>query len=284
MKDANGVLTIFSDYIEKAGQSWKKKAKDRKDEDSVKMVKKLRTIIQVTRHNLKLLDDNIVSGFSAELDHLDEDDIRVSVPETETTQDEHESQPVHRNDVEEEECNTSNPGPDQSRDMFEDSNDDSPGQNCHSNKNDESLNEANKRAREAVLRSSSSDSEDYVNQLHQEESPRKKLKTKKERDELRRKSNNADPEHSEVSDQSPEEDSEDGCNSSDDVTAAQSLNIRKKSKVDKGTKLLYHKLNLIASKVDINSNRQLKQKLAVNLEELDEDVKDDLKVGSVRNP
>ena len=87
-----------------------------------------------------------------------------------------------------------------------------------------------------------------------------------------------------MSDQSPEEDSEDGANSSDDVTAAQSLNIRKKSKVDKGTKLLYHKLNLKASKVDINSNRQLKQKLAVNLEELDEDVKDDLKVGSVRNP
>ena len=64
----------------------------------------------------------------------------------------------------------------------------------------------------------------------------------------------------------------------------QSLNILKKSKVDKGTKLLYHKLNLIASKVDINSNRQLKQRLAVNLEELNEDVKDDLKVGSVRNP
>ena len=284
LKDANGVLTIFSDYIEKAGQSWKKKAKDRKDEDSVKMVKKLRTIIQVTRHNLKLLDDNIVSGFSAELAHLDEDDIQVSVPETETTQDDHESQPVHSKDVEEEECNTSNPDPDQSRDMFEDSNDDNPGQNCHSHKNDESLNEANKRAREAVLRSSSSDSEAYVNQLHQEESPRKKLKTKKELDELRRKSSNADPEHSEESDQSPEEDSEDGGSSSDGVTVAQSLDIRKKSKVDKGTKLLYHKLNLIASKVDINSNRQLKQKLAVNMEELDEDVKDDLKVGSVRNP
>lgn len=280
LKDANGVLTIFRDYIEKAGQSWRKKARDRKDEDSVKMVKKLRTIIQVTRHNLKLLDDNIVSGFSAELEHLDEDDIRVSVPETEVTREEHESQPVHNKD-EEEECNTSNP--DQSRDMFEDSNDDNPPPIPHSDPNDGSLTEANQRAREAVLRSSSSDGETYRSQLHQEESPRKKLKTKKELDELRRKSSNADPEDSDESDQSPEEDSEDGGHSSDGVIA-RSHNIKKKSKVEKGTELMYNKLNLIASRVDINSNRQLKQKLAVNLEELDEDVKHDLRVGSVRQP
>ena len=276
LKDANGVLTIFGDYIEKAGQSWKKKAKDGKEEDAVKMVKKLRTIIQVTRHNLKLLDENIVSGFSNELDHLDEDDIRVSVPETEASQEEQESQPVHNK--EDEDGNTSDPGePDQSRDMFEDnSNDDIPDP-------DQSLNEANKRAREAVLRSSSSDRESYRAQHNQEESPRKKLKTKKELDELRRKSNNADPEDSEESAHSSGEDSGDEGNSSDDFTAAQSQKVKKKqSKVDKGTKLMYNKLNLIASKVDINSNKQLKLNLAVDLEELNEDVKDDLRVGSVR--
>ena len=280
LKDANGVLTIFKDYIEKAGQSWKKKAKDGKEEDAVKMVKKLRTIIQVTRHNLKLLDENIVSGFSNELDHLDEEDIRVSVPETESqeTQDEQESQPVHNKENQDEDSNPVRP--DQSRDMFEDSNDDT--NHPNSSHHDQSLNEANKRAREAVLRSSSSDSESYRAQVHQEESPRKKLKTKKELDELRRKSNNADPEESEESDHSSEEDSGDEGHSSDDFTAALSPKIKKKSKVDKGTKIMYNKLNLIASKVDINSNRQLKLNLAVNLEELNEDVKDDLRAGSVR--
>ena len=161
--------------------------------------------------------------------------------------------------------------------MFEDnSNDDIPDP-------DQSLNEANKRAREAVLASSSSDSETYRAQHNQEESPRKKLKTKKELDELRRKSNNADPDDSEESAHSSGEDSGDEGNSSDDFTAAQSQKVKKKqSKVDKGTKLMYSKLNLIASKVDINSNRQLKLNLAVDLEELNEDVKDDLRVGSVR--
>ena len=82
----------------------------------MRLVKKLRTIIRITQYNLKLLDDNIVSGFSSELSHLDVDDIQVSVPETESTQDEQESQPVHSRDDED----TSNPGPNESRDMFED--------------------------------------------------------------------------------------------------------------------------------------------------------------------
>ena len=273
LKDANVVLTTFGDYIEKVRHSWKKKANDRKEEDSVRLVKKLRTIIRITQYNLKLLDDNIVSGFSSELSHLDVDDIQVSVPETESTQDEQESQPVHSRDDED----TSNPGPNESRDMFEDSNDDNPHNAINNN---ESLNEANKIARAAVLRSSSSDSEAHTTQQKHQESPRKKLKTKKELDELRRKSSNADPEDSDGSDdQNHIEESDDDPDSSDDFTA---LKAKKKSKIEKEAK--YSKLNLIAGKVDINSNKQLKQNLIVNMEELEKGVKDDLREGSVRQP
>ena len=51
IKDGLGVNKIFGDYVEKAKASWKKK--NRTEEDFVKMVKKIRTIIKISQHNLK---------------------------------------------------------------------------------------------------------------------------------------------------------------------------------------------------------------------------------------
>merc|ERR1712029_241525 len=178
------VNKIFGEYLAKAQASWRKKANDGKDADFVKMVKKIRTIIQISQHNLKLLDENILIGYRSELPHLNEDLVSVAaIPEAEDesnqqTSQEPESQSPPR---------TNGHDHDQSRDIFDDSYNDNR-DSTELPENQDSIIDENKRAREAVLQSTSSELDYLARNQEQESSPRKKLKTKKELNELRRKS------------------------------------------------------------------------------------------------
>merc|ERR1719495_51070 len=62
LKDGTDVNKILGNYIERARKSWTKKSQDYNLDDISKTVVKLRTIIKITHHNLKLLDKNLLTG------------------------------------------------------------------------------------------------------------------------------------------------------------------------------------------------------------------------------
>ena len=87
-KEGMDVHKIFGEHLAKAQASWRKKANDVEDTDFVKMVKKIRNMIQISQHNLKLLDENILIGFKSELPHLNEESVSVAaIPEAEDDSD-----------------------------------------------------------------------------------------------------------------------------------------------------------------------------------------------------
>ena len=136
---------------------------------------------------------------------------------------------------------------DESRDMFEE--DEDPADH-------NTLNEANRKAREAVLRSSSDDDVIHISSKSPEDSPRKKLKTKKELNEMRQR-------------QASYGDDEDSSGDDGD-----SSNSEKSST----TKKIFRKLNKIGHKVDLKTNQQLKQTVGVDIRMLRPEIREDLRV------
>ena len=139
---------------------------------------------------------------------------------------------------------------DESRDMFEEEEDEDPADQ------DISLNEANRKAREDVLKSSSSDEVIHIGSKSPEESPRKKLKTKKELNEMRQR---------QVSHGDDEDSSEDDSESSN-------------SEKSSTTKKMFRKLNKIGHKVDLNTNKQLKKTVRIDIRMLRPEIREDLRV------
>merc|ERR1719233_752309 len=62
LKDGFDVNKILGNYMDRAKKSWSRKSHDYTQDDLAKVVKKLRTIIKITHHNLELLDKNLVAG------------------------------------------------------------------------------------------------------------------------------------------------------------------------------------------------------------------------------
>merc|ERR1712096_79330 len=62
IRDCFDVHKILGNYLERANKSWAKKRDDYQDDDVIKATVKLRTIFNITHHNLQLLDKNLVSG------------------------------------------------------------------------------------------------------------------------------------------------------------------------------------------------------------------------------
>merc|ERR1719317_99377 len=62
LKDGFDVNKILGNYMDRAKKSWSKKSHEYTQDDIAKVVKKLRTIIKITHHNLELLDKNLVAG------------------------------------------------------------------------------------------------------------------------------------------------------------------------------------------------------------------------------
>ena len=94
LKDGTGVNKIFGDYLEKAASSWARKDANRNDDDVIRMAKKIRNIIQVSQHNLSLLDKYIVEGFQSQFPMLSKDKISPPpLPLDQDPEEETESQP-----------------------------------------------------------------------------------------------------------------------------------------------------------------------------------------------
>ena len=266
------VNKIFGEYLAKAQASWRKKANDGKDADFVKMVKKIRTIIQISQHNLKLLDENILIGYRSELPHLNEDLVSVAaIPEAEDesnqqTSQEPESQSPPR---------TNGHDHDQSRDIFDDSYNDNR-DSTELPENQDSIIDENKRAREAVLQSTSSELDYLARNQEQESSPRKKLKTKKELNELRRKSHLDEENGSE--DETEEEDysdsSPDLSTKLDESVPAKSKNKPIQKEYKKEIKRSWKKLNMIASKIDVDENKQIRMNSRIDIRNLSKDIRE----------
>ena len=94
LKDGTGVNKIFGDYLENAANSWVSKEANRNNDDVIRMAKNIRNIIQVSQHNLSLLDKYIVEGFQSQFPMLSKD--KISPPPLSLDQDpeeETESQP-----------------------------------------------------------------------------------------------------------------------------------------------------------------------------------------------
>ena len=280
LKDGTGVNKIFGDYLEKAKSSWKKKAEEGKEEDVRKMVKKIRTIISISQHNLRLLDQNIVDGLQAQFPHIGEDTVTPeAIPEPEPS-----TQPGKKQEAEVDQTEShpmtngndnDNHSHDESRDMFGDSSNDE----HHSSRVSTNNTDANKRAREDVLRSTSSESDVVVKSRQEEVSPRKKLKTKKELDDLRRKSH-VDNED-DVSGHGSEDESDFSVSSVEQISPKRK-SISSSGKQSKGEKKeSWTRLNMIASKVDISTNAKLKLKTKVDIGNLEESFLTELQEGRV---
>ena len=239
----------------------------------------------------RLLDENLLSGFKSEFS-LNESDVRVDLPEmsgdkdNENNEDNEEietNKDIENNDAEagtsQESTQstknniTENGQHNESKDMFENSEDDD-NEHIAQGGHEDGISEANRKAREAVLQSSSSDSDRPVNNLSnsQELSPRKKLKTKKELDELRRKSQGDN-------DPSEEDESDNESNDSSSEVKSPRIHLKRaeaKSPSKEKDIKSWKKLNLIAQSIDAKNNLQLQRKLKVDLKFLDKDVVDEL--------
>ena len=236
LKDGQDVNKIFSDYLDKATTSWKRKVEAADEEENVKMVKKIRTILSVTHHNLRMLEQNLVDGLQKKYPHLD--------PETTKGSDLAKKSESHEVKAKSEKAQH-----DESRDMFEEVEDEDPaGQN-------NSLNEANRKAREVVLRSSSDDEVIHVSTNSPEYSPRKKLKTKKELNEMRQR---------QASYGEDEESSDDGHSSNSEKSSS--------------TKKIFRKLNKVGQMVDLKTNQQLKKTVGVDIGMLRPEIRQDLRL------
>ena len=228
LKDGHAVNEIFGDYLDKAKTSWTRKAPSADEEENVKMVKKIRTILSVAHHNLRMLEQNLVDGIQKKFPHLDPGVTRAPViPQLEK------SPQTMKADRHEE-----------SRDMFEEEvsevEDDEP--LPHLNR---SLNEANRRAREEVLNSSSDDEVIHLPDKSPQETPRKRLRTKKELNGLRQKMQSSD-------------DEEYSGNKSSERN-------------------LFRNLNEKALGVDLDTNQQLKKKVRIDIKILKPVIRADLK-------
>ena len=249
------------------------------------MVKKMRTILSVAHHNLRMLEQNLVDGLQKKYPHLDPEATKATIiPDVEKSPE------------------TKKPVPeshDESRDMFEEyaNEEDANEENNHKENvnegvvnegdiNDEDVNgedvnegdinyedvnegdseaadlntslndaNANTKAREEVLKSSSDDF-DVAAGSHraQEETPRKKLKTKKELNELRQRK----PSYGDDEDSS-EEDEESFNNSS-----------------ESHSKKVLKKLKRKALQVDLESNEQLNKKVRIDIRKMKSEVREDL--------
>ena len=236
LRDGFDVNKILGDYLKKANKSWDQKKDEELGEDGlVKMVVKLRTIVKITRHNLDLLDANLVSGCLAAFPGLDPDRLRPLAIEGEQPKQQEEGKDKDkdcknpRGDSNEtkltEKCekNTSNQlasneSPVKTREdgknPFEDEGEGKSSPNILDEKTNislrqtsnqpnnksatpgslksqkASLDKENLAARAVVLQSTSSETDQAIIIESEEDSfsPRKKLKTKKELDDLRRKS------------------------------------------------------------------------------------------------
>ena len=237
LEDGLDVNKIFSDYLDKATTSWKRKAEAADEEENVKMVKKIRTILSVTHHNLRMLEQNLVDGLQKKYPHLDPETTKGSgVPDV-----------AKNSRSQKPSAKSENTEHDESRDMFEE--DEDPADH-------NTLNEANRKAREAVLRSSSDDDVIHISSKSPEDSPRKKLKTKKELNEMRQR-------------QASYGEGEDSSGDDGD-----SSNSEKSST----TKKIFRKLNKIGQKVDLKTNQQLKQTVGVDIRMLRPEIREDLRV------
>ena len=249
IKDGIGVNKIFGDYVEKARSSWRKKDKNKCEEDYVRIVKKIRTIIKISQHNLKLLDKNLLDGFKTEFPHHRLENLAVSIPADSL------SPKKEKHDDDNDDPLANGHQNNDSKDMFED---------------DEDMDE-NQRARKVVLQTTSSDNDGEKAGADVEVSPRKKLKTKKELDDLRRKSFAEDSDSHENSD-----DEEEVSDDRDDDEESPRQKSKKKN-FSKDQKQSYSKLYAKASKIKISSNRKLNMKAKVDLESINEDVLRELK-------
>ena len=266
LKDSAGVNKIFEDYIEKAKSIWRRKGDEKSEQDFVKIVKKIRTIIKITQHNLKLLDTNLVSEFTSEFPHQSEDNVKVDIPETEA------SPKRERQAVKEETKEIKvRDNHDESRDMFDESGPEPDPCNAHletiPTKN------ANQRAREAVLQTTSSECDTNILQNDLEVSPRKKLKTKKELDDLRRKSHV----NSGTDDDEEEEEEHSSWNSSIEESPKSSKKMKSFKELLREHKRSWSRLNAIAKSVDIKTNKKLHMNNKVEIHNIDGEILDRLR-------
>ena len=221
---------------------------------------------------MKLFDENILIGFRSELPHLNEESVSVAaIPEAEDesnqqTSQEPESQSPPR---------TNGHDHDQSRDIFDDSYNDNR-DSTELPENQDSIIDENKRAREAVLQSTSSELDYLARNQEQESSPRKKLKTKKELNELRRKSHLDEENGSE--DETEEEDysdsSPDLSTKLDESVPAKSKNKPIQKEYKKEIKRSWKKLNMIASKIDVDENKQIRMNSRIDIRNLSKDIRE----------
>ena len=233
LKDGLTVNEIFRDYLSKASTSWKRKGPTGDEEENVKMVKKIRTILSVAHHNLRMLEQNLVDGIQKKFPHLDPG--VTSAPEI--TEEGKKSPRKVKEDRHNE-----------SPDMFEEeaSGVEEVEAPPHLTR---SLDEANRQAREEVLNSSSDDEVIHSTSRSPKESPRKRLKTKKELNELRQKMLSSENEEN-----SDREDS------------------GKKSYERK----LMRNLREKALEVDVDANDQLKKTVRIDIKKLAPEIQADL--------
>ena len=211
LRDGFDVNKIFGNYLQKADKSWAQKSEEELSEgDITKLVVKLRTIVKVTHHNLMLLDRTLVAGCLAAFPGLAESSLQaLTIPDEEPTTEQQQadgSEEVAGPEEEETKQNPSTPADkqgdedaDDTRTIGEEDMNDVPDnvdeiskdakeESKLPNRMDKAdLDEANKAARAAVLCSTSSEVSDQTEMVEDNPlSPRKKLKTKKELDMIRR--------------------------------------------------------------------------------------------------
>ena len=212
LRDGFDVNKIFGTYLQKADKSWAQKSEEELSEgDITKLVVKLRTIVKVTHHNLMLLDRTLVAGCLAAFPGLAESSLQaLTIPDEEPTTEQQQAEGSGVAGPEEEETkqNPSSPA-DADKQGDEDANDtgaigeedmnevpddmdeiskDAKEESVMPSRMDKAdLDEANKAARAAVLCSTSSEVSDQTEMVEDNPlTPRKKLKTKKELDMIRR--------------------------------------------------------------------------------------------------
>ena len=239
LRDGHAVNKIFRDYLDKANSAWSRKANTADEQENVKMVKKIRTILSVAHHNLTMLEQNLVDGIQKKYPHLDPNVTKASgIPNVNKTPETKKVVPHNDNE---------------SQDMFEE--EDSENNTDQPAALNRSLTEANKRAREIVLNSSSDD--DVIQVKTPEETPRKKLKTKKELNGLRQRNKSLEE----------DEDSSGGEGDSDMETPSEFISNSKK---------LIKKLNKKVRDIDPDDIGQLKKTVCVDIRNLGSEIRVDL--------
>ena len=226
LRDGFDVNKIFGDYLKKADKSWgQKKDEELGEESLVKLVVKMRTIVKITHHNLELLDANLVAGCLKSFPGLDRDRLNPLTIEGEQEKQQQEEKKLAEKDkdVAEESSKHSKEDKRQNQETEKDekivapqhasvgstsktkeeeklseeeekvkpsSNVSEEKETSTSSKSEKAnLDRENLAARAVVLQSTSSESDQAIIETEDDTfSPRKKLRTKKELDNIRRKS------------------------------------------------------------------------------------------------